>query len=115
MPPSQRRCAALCRRTLPLPPPPAAHIQPTRLPPAAQYGWSGGLAGLDSEQQELFMEGYGSDPAWAAKGPALVAEPRLAGGRLVVELSAHKEAPKACENFRCGASWRNAGEMQGGC
>lgn len=103
-----------------------------------QYGWSGGLTDLDSEQQEVFQEvrgssavvaqsaapskqnqhrqpsphricsctrhapqAYASDPTWAGQGPALVAAPRLAGGRLVIELSAQKEAPKACENFRC--------------
>ena len=27
--------------------------------------------------------------------------PRLAGGRLVIDLTSVKEAPKACENFKC--------------
>ena len=48
-----------------------------------------------------FLQAYSSDPSWASQGPALVAAPRRAGGRLVIELSAVKEAPKACENFRC--------------
>lgn len=47
------------------------------------------------------VQAYSSDPAWASQGPALVVAPRLAGGRLVIELSAIREAPKACENFRC--------------
>ncbi|KAL4452330.1 hypothetical protein ABPG75_007992 [Micractinium tetrahymenae] len=68
---------------------------------AGQYGWSGGLEALVADAQEVFQEAYSSDPSWASQGPALVAAPGLAGGRLVVELTAAKEAPKACENFRC--------------
>ena len=60
-----------------------------------QYGWVGsGPQELDSEQAELFQEAYAADPAWAAKGPALLQPPRLAGGRLVIELTSLKEAPK---------------------
>ncbi|PRW57312.1 peptidylprolyl cis-trans cyclophilin-type domain containing [Chlorella sorokiniana] len=69
---------------------------------ASQYGWAGSSPEeLDSEQAEVFQEAYAADPTWAAKGPALLQPPRLAGGRLVIELSSLKEAPKACENFRC--------------
>lgn len=53
----------------------------------------------------MFLEAYDSDPSWAAQGKALPQPPRLAGGRLVVELTSLKEAPKACENFRCCRSW----------
>lgn len=61
-----------------------------------QYGWAGsGPEDLDSEQAEVFQEAYAADPTWAAKGPALLQPPRLAGGRLVVELTSQKEAPKA--------------------
>lgn len=61
-----------------------------------QYGWAGsGPNELDSEQAEVFQEAYAADPTWAAKGPALLQPPRLAGGRLVVELTSQKEAPKA--------------------
>jgi len=77
---------------------------PTSLPACTstlQYGWSGSLAHLDADAQEVFQEAYSSDPSWAAKGPALVRAPQLAGGRLVIELSSVKEAPKAVENFRC--------------
>lgn len=48
----------------------------------------------------LLAQAYAGDPSWAAKGPALLAAPRLAGGRLVVQLTSAKEAPKAVENFR---------------
>jgi hypothetical protein len=54
------------------------------------------------------MEAYSSDPSWAARGPPLLEEPRLAGGRLVIELSSVKEAPKAVENFRCLCTGRSA-------
>lgn len=47
------------------------------------------------------LQAYSNDPSWASQGPALVAAPRLAGGRLIIELTAIKEAPRACENFRC--------------
>lgn len=62
----------------PLSQPPLLHLSPRCLPQA-----------------------YSSDPSWATQGPALIAAPKLAGGRLVIELSAVKEAPKAVENFRC--------------
>ena len=67
------------------------------LPPAEQYGWSGaGPEELDSEQAEVFQEAYAADPTWVGKGPALLQRPQLAGGRLVVELTSLKEAPKVC-------------------
>lgn len=64
--------------------------------PPVQYGWAGSSPEeLDNEQAEVFQEAYAADPTWAAKGPALLQQPRLAGGRLVVELTSLKEAPKA--------------------
>lgn len=49
----------------------------------------------------ILLQAYASDPSWAAKGPALLTPPQLAGGRLVIELTSLKEAPKSVENFRC--------------
>ncbi|PSC72208.1 peptidylprolyl cis-trans cyclophilin-type domain containing [Micractinium conductrix] len=69
---------------------------------SSQYGWSGsGPQDLDADAREVFQEAYASDRSWAGQGPALLMPPQLAGGRLVIALSAAKEAPKACENFRC--------------
>ena len=78
---------------------PCCHCRHLLLSPALlaamQYGWAGsGPHELDSEQADLFQEAYAADPAWAAKGPALLQPPRLAGGRLVIELTSLKEAPK---------------------
>lgn len=67
---------------------------------AAQYGW-GGLEELDADAQEVFQEAYTSDPSWSSLGPALIPAPKLAGGRLVIELTSVKEAPKAVDCFRC--------------
>lgn len=82
----------------------AAAAHPPAPPPArspVQYGWRGSIEDLDDDAAEVLQDAYSSDPTWAAQGPALLRQPRLAGGRLLVELSSFKEAPKAVENFRC--------------
>lgn len=56
---------------------------------------------LDEDAREMFKEAYAGNPTWAAQGPCLLTAPHMAGGRLVISLSAVKEAPKAVENFRC--------------
>lgn len=95
----QRSRAASPRRRCPAAAAARHHCQPcpaaSSLPLAAQYGWSGaGPEELDNEQAEVFQEAYAADPTWAAQGPALLQRPQLAGGRLVVELTSLKEAPK---------------------
>ncbi len=62
--------------------------------PWLQYGWGRGLDDLDADGQEVFAEAYMSDPTWATQGPALISPPHLAGGKLIIELSSQKEAPK---------------------
>ena len=51
--------------------------------------------GLLTAPSHATLQAYASDRSWAGQGPALLMPPQLASGRLVIALSAAKEAPKA--------------------
>lgn len=66
-----------------------------------QFGWPETLSKLSDDQLELLIESYNSDPRWVSRGQPRIEEPNAVEKcRVVIELNT-KEAPKACENFRC--------------